>query len=66
MGVLDDAKDLAKTAGEAIAEKAGDLKEMASDALDGLKADANVKKAEAEKEVTDAKNEAKEAIRENK
>lgn len=63
MGILDDAKDLAKNTGEKISEKAHDAKEAIADKMDEAKADANVHKAEAEKISVEQKNRAKEALR---
>ncbi|MCI1915442.1 MAG: hypothetical protein LKJ05_06960 [Bifidobacteriaceae bacterium] len=63
MGILDDAKDLAKNAGEKISEKANDVKEAVADKVDEKKADANVEKAKAEKVSVHEKNKAKEQLR---
>lgn len=65
MGFLDDAKDLAKGAAEKAGRVVEDAKDRLTDKADEVKADANVKKAEAEKAATDKKNEAKEQLRDN-
>ncbi len=63
MGILDDAKDLAQTAGRKAKEAAADLGDRVHDTFDEVKADANVKKAEAEKAATQKKNDLKSDLR---
>jgi hypothetical protein len=64
MGAIDDAKDAAKAAGKKIGEWADDAKERISDGVDEARADAKVKKAEAERDATKTKNDFKEGLRE--
>lgn len=63
MGILDDAKESA----EAVAKKAGraleDGVDKVKDKVDEMKADAKVKQAEAERDATHLKNEAKDRLR---
>lgn len=63
MGIMDDAKDAAETAGRKMKEGWEDTTDKIDDKIDEMKADANVKKAEAERDATYAKNEANEAMR---
>ena len=63
MGLFDKAKDAAEATGEKIAEEAKDMKERIADQLDAMKADADVARAEAERDATHAKNEYKEKLR---
>lgn len=63
MGFLDNAKDAAEAAGKKAREGADDVTERIGDKVDEVKADANVKKAEAERDSTHAKNEFKEKLR---
>lgn len=63
MGFLDDAKDAAETAGRKIGEAFEDTKDRVGDKVDEWKADAKVKKAEAERDSTEAKNDAKAELR---
>jgi len=65
MGVLDDAKDAAEATGKKVGEWADDTKERISDKVDEVKADADVKKAEADRDRVQAKNEYKEKLRED-
>ena len=65
MGLLDDAKDAAEATGKKIGEWADDTKERVSDQVDEMKADADVKRAEAERDATKAKNDYKEQLRED-
>lgn len=65
MGVMDDAKDAAEATGKKVGEWADDTKEAVSDKFDEVKADANVKKAEAERDSVEAKNDYKEKLRED-
>ncbi|MBU1589040.1 MAG: hypothetical protein KKH51_14015 [Actinobacteria bacterium] len=63
MGLLDDAKDAAEATGKKVGEFVDDTKERASDKVDEIKADADVKRAESERDATKAKNEYKESLR---
>jgi hypothetical protein len=63
MGLLDDAKDAAEATGKKVGEWADDTKERVSDKVDEVKADADVKRAEAERDATKAKNDYKEELR---
>lgn len=65
MGLFDKAKDAAEATGEKVAEEAKDMKERIADQVDAMKADANVARAEAEREATKAKNDYKEHLRED-
>ena len=63
MGFLDDAKDTAETAGRKIKEGFEDAKDRIGDKLDEVKADAEVKKAEAERDSVEKRNEVKADLR---
>ena len=63
MGLLDDAKDAAEATGKKIGETVDDAKERISDRADEAKADADVTKAERERDATVKKNEYKESLR---
>ncbi|MBN9153667.1 MAG: hypothetical protein J0J05_06775 [Microbacterium sp.] len=63
MGIMDDAKDAAETAGRKIKDAWDDTADRIGDKVDEAKADAEVKKAEAEKESVERRNEAKAAMR---
>jgi hypothetical protein len=63
MGILDDAKDAAETAGRKIKEGWEDTKDRIDDKVDAAKADAEVKKAEANKESVERKNDINEKLR---
>lgn len=63
MGILDDAKETAKAAGERIGEAVHDGVDRVKDKADEVKADADVKKAQAEADSVKARNEAKEQLR---
>ena len=70
MGLLDNAKDAADATGKKVGEWAEDTKERVSDRVDEAKAEAEVKrterevsKAEMDRDVTTAKNEYKEKLR---
>ena len=65
MGFADDAKDALDATGQKIGRAAEDAKERVSDKIDEVKADAEVKKAEAERDAVAAKNEHKENMRES-
>ena len=65
MGVLDDAKDAAEATGKKVGEWADDTKERIGDKADEMQADADVKRAERERDATHAKNDYKEKLRED-
>lgn len=63
MGIMDDAKDVAEATGRRIKEAWEDTTERVGDKVDELKADADVKKAEAEKESVERRNALKKGLR---
>ncbi len=63
MGLMDDAKDVAQEVGHQVGEAAHDAKERVEDKVDQLKADADVKAAEANRDSVEKKNEVKEQLR---
>jgi len=63
MGFMDDAKDAADATGKKVGEWVDDTKERVSDKVDEVKADADVRRAEAERDATKAKNDYKEQLR---
>ena len=63
MGFMDDAKDAADATGKKVGEFVDDTKERVSDKVDEMKADADVSRAEKERDATHAKNEYKESLR---
>ena len=63
MGFGEDAKDTADTAGRKIQDAWVDTADRIGDKIDEAQADANVKKAEAERDSVEHKNEVKEALR---
>jgi hypothetical protein len=65
MGILDDAKDAAAATGKKVGEFVDDQKERISDKADEAKAEAAVKKAEADRDSVAKKNEYKESLRDN-
>jgi hypothetical protein len=65
MGFMDNAKDAAEATGKKIGETVDDTKERISDKVDEMQADADVRKAEAERDTVHAKNEYKEKLRED-
>lgn len=65
MGFIDDAKEVAETAGRKIKEGFEDVKDRIDDKVDETKADANVRKAEAERDSVEKRNEIKEDLRDN-
>jgi hypothetical protein len=65
MGFLDNAKDAAEATGKKIGETVDDTKERISDRVDEMQADAEVRKAEADRDTVRAKNEYKEKLRED-
>jgi hypothetical protein len=65
MGLMDDAKDAAEATGKKVGEWADDTKERISDKVDEVKADADVKAAEAHRDSVEKKNEYKEDLRQS-
>ena len=65
MGLMDDAKDTAEATGKKVGEWVDDTRERASDKMDEMKADADVKRAESNRDATEAKNEYKEQLRQS-
>lgn len=63
MGFVDDAKDAMETAGRKIKETAQDIGDKLGDKVDEVRADAEVKKAEAERDATHRKNNLNEKLR---
>lgn len=63
MGFMDSAKDTADATGKKIGEAIDDTKERVSDKVDEMQADAEVRRAEAERDAVHAKNEYKEDMR---
>lgn len=63
MGFIDDAKDAAEATAKKVGETVDDAKERVSDRVDEAKADADVKRAEAERDSVKAKNDYKEDLR---
>lgn len=66
MGFIDDAKEVAETAGRKIKETFEDTTDRIGDKVDEAKADANVKKAEAERDSVEKRNDIKEDLRGDK
>jgi hypothetical protein len=66
MGFMDDAKEVAETTGRKIKEGWEDTTDRIGDKVDEAKADANVKKAEAERDSVERRNEIKEELRDEK
>ncbi len=65
MGFIDDAKKTAEAVGEKIADTWEDTTERISDKSDEMKADAEVKKAEAERDSVHKRNEIREDLRDS-
>jgi hypothetical protein len=63
MGLLDNAKDATEATGKKLGEWAEDTKDRVGDRVDEAKADADVKRAESERDATKAKNDYKENLR---
>jgi hypothetical protein len=63
MGFMEDAKETAETAGRKIQDKWEDTTDAIGDKIDEKKADADVKKAEAERDSVQTRNELKEKMR---
>ncbi|MDN3495747.1 hypothetical protein QL996_07405 [Planococcus sp. APC 4015] len=65
MGFLDDAKETAEAAGQKIKRTFEDTTDRIGDKVDEHKAEADVKKAEAERDSVKTRNEVKEDLRDN-
>ncbi len=65
MGFLDDAKETAETAGRKAKEAFEDVKDRIGDKVDEVKADADVKRAEAERDSVKTRNAVKENLRDD-
>lgn len=65
MGFIEDAKETAETAARKIQDKWEDTTDAIGDKIDEKKADADVKKAEAERDSVHARNELKEKMRDS-
>ena len=65
MGFIDDAKETAETAGRKIQDAWEDTTDKIGDKVDAAKADANVKKAEAERESVETRNDIKARMRDD-
>lgn len=63
MGIMDDAKDVAETTGRKIKEAWEDTTDRVGDKVDEMKADAEVRNAEADRDRVEAKNDVKEKLR---
>jgi len=63
MGLMDDAKDTAQTAGRKLGDAVDDTKDRIGDKVDEMQADADVRKAERERDAVHAKNEANQKLR---
>lgn len=66
MGFMDDAKNVAETAGRKIREGFEDAKDRVEDKVDETKADAEARKAEADRDRVHKRNELKEHLRDDK
>jgi len=65
MGFTDDAKDAADQMGDKVKDAWEDTTERVGDKVDEMKADANAKKAEKERDAVHAKNDVKEELRDD-
>lgn len=65
MGFMDDAKETAKAVGEKISDTWEDTTDRVGDKADEMKADADVRKAEAERDSVKTRNSIKEDLRDN-
>ncbi|MBW9108992.1 hypothetical protein JNB63_07255 [Microbacterium trichothecenolyticum] len=65
MGFMDDAKETAKAVGEKIQDAWEDTTDRVGDKVDEMKADAEVKKAEAERDSVKTRNDIKEDLRDS-
>lgn len=63
MGLVDDAKDTAETARRKLGDAVEDAKDRAGDKVDEARADAEVRRAERERDAVHAKNDANEKLR---
>ena len=63
MGIMDDAKEVADTAGRKIKDAFEYITDRIGDKVDEVKADAEVKKAEADRDSVQKRNEIKEELR---
>lgn len=63
MGLMDDAKDVAETTGRKIKDALDDTADRIGDKVDEAKANAEVKKAEAERDRVEGRNDLKERLR---
>ncbi len=65
MGFMDDAKQTAEAVGEKIEDTWEDTTDRVGDKVDEMKADSDVKKAEAERDSVKTRNDIKEDLRDN-
>ncbi|MDW4571928.1 hypothetical protein R8Z57_03960 [Microbacterium sp. M3] len=65
MGFMDDAKETAKAVGEKLKDSWDDTTDRVNDKVDEMKADAEVRKAEAERDSVKTRNDIKEDLRDN-
>ena len=65
MGFMDDAKETAQAVGEKIQDAWEDTTDRVGDKVDEMKADAEVKKAEAERDSVKTRNDIKEDLRDS-
>lgn len=65
MGFIDDAKETAETAGRKVKEAWEDTTDKIGDKVDEMKAEGEVKKAEAERDSVKQRNEIKENLRDS-
>lgn len=65
MGFMDDAKETAEAVGEKIKDAWEDTTDRVGDKVDEMKADAQVKKAEAERDSVQTRNDIKEDLRDS-
>lgn len=65
MGFMDDAKETATAVGEKLKDSWDDTTDRVNDKVDEMKADAEVRKAEAERDSVKTRNDIKEDLRDN-
>ena len=65
MGLMDDAKETAQAVGEKIKDAWEDTTDRVGDKVDEMKADAEVRKAEAERDSVKTRNDIKEDLRDS-
>lgn len=65
MGFMDDAKQTAEAVGEKIEDTWEDTTDRVGDKVDEMKADSDVRKAEAERDSVKTRNDIKEDLRDN-